>query len=116
MDKAQLRKSLYSFFHQRKAAYRFLISKGQPMQRQLLQVEKMEQRFDLIAHWNYWRHCLEVSNLKEQIAAVLPSASGSHRAIRERMEALIRQCQAEVTKGKHGVQLGIPGLIERVTR
>jgi hypothetical protein len=93
LNKPQLTKSINGFLNQRK--HYFQASNQIHLANLCWQ---MEVRFDQIRAWDYWRHCLEVTNLKQQLHSILPSKTGSHVKVNEAMIDLILHCQQTCSK------------------
>jgi hypothetical protein len=76
------------FLNQRARAYRICGN-----YEKVAAAETLRGRLNLIKDWNFWRHCLEIKNNETLLLSVLPSHSGQHAEIRERMLVFVDQCK-----------------------
>ncbi len=97
MTKHELISTLNSFLRQRKVALRALYGKtGRSMYlAQIAKLEELKKHFDLRGHYNYHGLCIQVKNKQKTLELLLPSSTGHHKAIYERMMAFIEGCIRE---------------------
>lgn len=98
-NKRLVQSIIQGFIHQRRRAAEEMSDKSYASLL-LSSLNHIEKRFNLIKSYNYWRHCLEVSNAAPLIEQTLPSDKGNHRRIRLTMLGLIDRCR-EVSRVSH---------------
>lgn len=57
-------------------------------------VLKMIDMWSMIERYDYWRHCLQVADMANDLIDVLPSSNGNHKKIRLRILDIIAHCRA----------------------
>lgn len=90
---------VYGFINQRKAAAKLMTNREYAL-RLTSTLYFIEQKFQLIENYNYWRHCLELMKAKDLIYFCLPSENGKHKRIRLTMIGLIDRATEVATENK----------------
>ena len=84
----ELKTYLVGYLNQRKAAYAVVGNIGS-----VRRVEMLIKRFDLINKMPLTRHCFEVCKCWDLLISTLPSKTGRHAGIRNRMLEFMNECK-----------------------
>lgn len=94
LDKKSLRKVIGGFLRQRKHLYVMMAKREANFLIQVALINRLMDRWQMVSKWDYWRHCMEVQLMRDELMKILPSASGNHRMIRTHMIALMSHCES----------------------